>query len=559
MDVDSSGMTSSDSGGVGAKRGFRYQDYVAAQCVIQMLRDKRLKAVRCEVTDDIDLVYDNYTEYIQVKTTDDESKWSISELCQVSKKEKENGKGFEKNSDSIVHKSLACDVNSKVVAKFRIISPRDVRAPLAYLKIHRTKRAEKDGREKILKSLQSQIGDFKSKVGNGIEYWIDNVEWEIISSTREIELECHLALLQSAALQNIILNSNYDPQTLLNSIIVQILEKSAISKKFYTAADKTYFRNDFVVWFDEEILRLAKAGGLHSKVYLSAESRRPVLLKFMDLDGGTQCGMGVEQQYHRRKYRFDYIADSLKDWIPEILLRPSELADVSGEKLFASLDVLRHRFLSQTDEFEKFLGKALLHSCIRSFSKSQPIPATLYIDANGSSFKQFDNIHIVPNLLGPDELWMGFSRIAPLDNIDSAMEDICIELDELLSDSFHLQRKKILDVKEDGYLIKHDVDEILDPSASLDDNIGRFKFVIFLGYASEHLVCELPVNSLALDRLELQKKEAQLKFELMLKNLSAKDEYFDSLMFFIYLFPIPCINTLMKTVEEKFKENLRAR
>jgi len=46
----------SDSGGVGAKKGFLYQDYAAALYVISMLRDKNIKAVRFEVTDDIDIV-----------------------------------------------------------------------------------------------------------------------------------------------------------------------------------------------------------------------------------------------------------------------------------------------------------------------------------------------------------------------------------------------------------------------------------------------------------------------------------------------------------------------
>ena len=51
-------MDQSDSGGVGAKKGFFYQDLAAAFYLTQMLIDKTLKYVRCEVTDDIDLVYE---------------------------------------------------------------------------------------------------------------------------------------------------------------------------------------------------------------------------------------------------------------------------------------------------------------------------------------------------------------------------------------------------------------------------------------------------------------------------------------------------------------------
>lgn len=70
-------MDQSDSGGVGAKKGFFYQDLAAAFYLTQMLIDKTLKYVRCEVTDDIDLVYEEHIEYIQVKTTDSDSKWTV--------------------------------------------------------------------------------------------------------------------------------------------------------------------------------------------------------------------------------------------------------------------------------------------------------------------------------------------------------------------------------------------------------------------------------------------------------------------------------------------------
>ncbi len=55
-------MSDSDSGGIGAKKGFLYQDYVAALFTLNMLVDKKLHSIRCEVKDDIDLIYDDYIE-----------------------------------------------------------------------------------------------------------------------------------------------------------------------------------------------------------------------------------------------------------------------------------------------------------------------------------------------------------------------------------------------------------------------------------------------------------------------------------------------------------------
>jgi len=119
-------MNQSDSGGLGAKKGFFYQDLAAAFYLTQMLIDKTLKYVRCEVVDDIDLVYENHIEYIQVKTNDNDSKWTVTELCKTKKATK---------NDSIIHKSLSCDNNSAYVAKFKILSPREVNSYLQCLRI----------------------------------------------------------------------------------------------------------------------------------------------------------------------------------------------------------------------------------------------------------------------------------------------------------------------------------------------------------------------------------------------------------------------------------------
>ncbi|WP_122689187.1 Hachiman antiphage defense system protein HamA, partial [Pseudomonas viridiflava] len=48
-------------------------------------------------------------------------------------------------------------------------------------------------------------------------------------------------------------------------------------------------------------------------------------------------------------------------------------------------------------------------------------------------------------------------------------------------------RETVLDVKEDSYLLNHDVDEILDTSNSFEDHLERFRFVVFFGYESSLL------------------------------------------------------------------------
>lgn len=74
----------SDAGGVAARRGFKYQDHVAAFFVLAMIDDPRLARVECETADDIFLFWKTgeteYPEYVQVKTTEGDRKWTKDEV-----------------------------------------------------------------------------------------------------------------------------------------------------------------------------------------------------------------------------------------------------------------------------------------------------------------------------------------------------------------------------------------------------------------------------------------------------------------------------------------------
>jgi hypothetical protein len=545
-------MNRDDSGGVGAKSGFLFQDYVAAYYVLQMLQNKKIAAVRCEVTDDIDLIYNhNEIEYVQVKTTEGDRKWSITEICEVTKVKKERNKPKPPSAtDSILHKSLICDVDIAIKSSFKIISKRDVLNGLNYLRTPVLERLDKTPRDELFKALSPKIGMFLSPAGRDFGYWIDNASWDVFSSVNEIELRIYRDILISAHDHGILLNPSRDAKIILNDVLCTVTKKSALSRKITCADNKTYFRDDFVNWFLEEIKILAASNSrLNTKVYVEFSKTDPVLLKFSDHGSAQRAGMGLGQGYEFGKYRFDYIADSIVNWMPEILLRPSELADTSRERFFAKSADITRRFLEQSSDFSEFLGRTLMHSSIRYYSNSEPIPVALYIDKDGNSFKEFENVHIVRVDSG-DELWMGFSSLSETLSLADSMEKVCNQLHELITVDFRLQRKKILEVKENSYLLKHDIDELLKESSSLDDHIHRFKFVIFVGYKSAHLSLEEEGD----DYKKHQITEAQQNFEKIVDGILSKNKYFSRISVFIYLYPNPCIKTLVSTVRKKIDE-----
>ncbi len=109
--------SASDAGPVAARLGFKYQDHVAAFFVLTMLADERLACVECETADDITLRWKNnegeFSEYVQVKTTDDNKKWTQAEILT---------RALPKKPTSLVEKSLLCDF-LKEKRRYSVSSP----------------------------------------------------------------------------------------------------------------------------------------------------------------------------------------------------------------------------------------------------------------------------------------------------------------------------------------------------------------------------------------------------------------------------------------------------
>lgn len=176
-------MESNDSGGVAAKHGFLFQDCVAAYHVTRMLRDKTIRSVRCEVTDDIDIVSDGYIDFVQVKSTG-KTRWNISDIVQ-------NSKGADKKTipcSSILHKSMQCESDLSLGRRYSIVTEEKVNKTLEYLTISPNARLDKPGRQELIDDLNKRTDNFLTDSGISVSDWIDAATWEVFSSLRELEL-----------------------------------------------------------------------------------------------------------------------------------------------------------------------------------------------------------------------------------------------------------------------------------------------------------------------------------------------------------------------------------
>lgn len=259
MDVE---MEPNDAGGVAAKHGFNFQDCVAAYYVTQMLRDKTIQRVRCEVTYDIDVVCDDFVEFVQVKTTT-KTHWAKSDLVVLG-----TGAGNKKIlCSSILHKSMKCEPVLTVPRKFRIVTEHPTNVTLEYLLINRDERDGKPGRDELINYLNSKTSNYVATSGVDVATWVDAACWEVFRTMREIELlGIRNIRLASYDLHGVILSTESSAEEIWRGILDTVTRKGALSRRIHSVDSKSYLRSDLNAWFLEYVEEDQKRAG--RKVYV---------------------------------------------------------------------------------------------------------------------------------------------------------------------------------------------------------------------------------------------------------------------------------------------------
>lgn len=156
------------SGGVPARRGFRYQDHVATGLFIEMLRlNDNIIEVWCETVDDVTIVRapagKRAYELVQVKSDNLGSRWSVPSAC------------------SLVEKSLERDQYSEP-PQFRIVTRIAVNEELDVLTIPIAATARQPNERSLIDKFVEKLGDIKSPQGRDLTYWVSNCFWQITES-----------------------------------------------------------------------------------------------------------------------------------------------------------------------------------------------------------------------------------------------------------------------------------------------------------------------------------------------------------------------------------------
>lgn len=501
---------------------------MAAGLLIDMLSDVRIIQIECETADDLVIRWNEeggVTEYVQVKTTDDDSKWSITEL--VTRTPKGNV------GSSIAEKSLACDVNEGGVA-FRIVTLREVRADLRLFKVPRDKRAAIALPFAALVSrFASKHKTFKSAKARTLGDWAQRLLWQVENSSEALERKNLTKLLQLAEAAGEA-PSFSDANDLYADLIKKAMDAGDASRVEDPEA-KVLARSQILEWWETALQGLRQASKKTLKVYQVTTKRF-----FSEFHNETepQLKRGVsayDAEFDGEIWRRDQLVEYLLRWLPEVSLPARVLAEydyLDAQELTKNA-VAAYEAQRVLDD-RQLVAELLLHAILRHYHKSEPIACKLFYQVKQDL--RSTSAHIVP-ALPRDELWLGHSRLVTIDAFDDVLSTLTAHIEQSLDRELLAQERRIIvQLREPEHLRASTVESALKEFAKVDDLLSILRVPVLIAYDSAVLSAGFDAGYVA-----KLKGEAEAAYLAVKSNLPAA---LRDIQIHVFLVPVECAKSL---------------
>jgi hypothetical protein len=436
--------------------GFKYQDHVAAYFVLKMIGDRRIAQVECETSDDITVMHRTsggvQPEYIQVKTTDKDAKWTIKEITTRTNPA---------TPSSIVERSLLSDRHQSG-ATFRIISYRDVNKALFQLTEPLSTRDASGGISEVAAALMKRLPKAISDNGNDLAYWARNTVWQPLPAAehlQQVNLQKISRLAEEGGESPTYSHSQAIYRDLLN------LVETAASASRRKPLQKIITREAATHWWIQQLAPVASARKKTTKPYRIRGTRFFTEIHTVTEDSIRRNATGYDTQYEQKVWRSKQLARYMADWLPEVTLRASELVEINQLNLRQKVESALKTVKAQHNlNLYQLMGETLLHSILRHHFGSEPIACKLFHRSHMGD-RIVGNAHVIHHPDG-DELWLGRARFFLGNDRDALIRDTCSELKSALSsDLLSEERQIILQLREPHHLLTNDLDDAFSNSS----------------------------------------------------------------------------------------------
>lgn len=527
----------SDAGGVSARLGFKYQDHVAAMFVLQMIGDRRMVQVECETSDDITLLHrrgsETFREYVQVKSTDRDKKWTFKEIT-------DRDPAGRDRPTSLAEKSLLTDTDG-ANARFRVVARRSVNNTASALLDPVEKRDPAGAIQALAVKLRAKHSSTASAMGHDLDYWAMNAHWEVLPGVDHVELKNLQAI--SVMAESAGANPTNSHAKAIYSDLLQMTDAAAVASRKHPEM-KTITREQAVTWWDKHLADTSAAQARTSKPYRTKGDRFFAEIHRVEDASFRRSSSGYDARYERKVWRSQQLARHLADWVPELTLKASELVEITAlnmrEKLEAGLRTVQ---AERSLDVANLLAETLLHAVLRHWFGSEPVPCKLFHRSIHGD-KVTKNAHLVHGEQG-DELWIGRTHIFDEKDPAPLFARIFAELTDALDTELLVEERGIiLQLREPQHYTDHAIGAALSPGAPIDDFIRILCLPILVAYESE-----------VLSRGHANDYEAHLMAELsqlgagVTGNLPVSVEEVR-----VHVFLIPVEN--LSVLQDQFAENL---
>jgi hypothetical protein len=522
----------SNKGGPAARQGFKYQDHVAVTFLLKMLRDSTYLQVECETADDIVAVWqqagETVNEYIQVKTTEKDSKWNLMESTAL-----DNNRA----DTSLFQKSLKCDVRPGL-AYFRIVTKRDIAKAMEYFAKELDKRVTPDAATDRGLRLVKKFPKTVSARGRDFSYWADNFIWQVCGDVASLEAT-NLRILAEVIDLYGESPSHRQQKGMYEAFLSWVDDAATADVK--TVPEKKIITRTAALARLKELLDVAeKHSAAFAKPYKSKPD--PFLVEFHATteDDLLWSLSGFDVEYDFGEWRCQQLAENLLQWLPEFCLRASEIANFQIHHtpivLAKSINMLSQASVPR----DRLIAELILHTILRSRKNSEPIACKVFYAVNGK-LSEFGNAHVVQQAGQPDQLWLGLSRMISAGTMDQTLKDICDVLDATISRAaLTEEREIIIALREPHHHRPTDetFNKALRCNAPAQDMLDVLCFPVLLAYDSDALA-----GGYLSDYLANLKAEVTLHYNALASTLPAKIK---QVRVIVFLVPIESIAQLVQ-------------
>lgn len=530
------GPGASDAGGIAARRGFRVQDHVAARLALEMLRDPAIEQLECETGDDIVLRRkigeDTVHEYVQVKTTEKDAKWTITELTAREKGRKRS---------SICEKALLCDRHGGT-AWFRFVTTRATSAKLSPFKLPRGKRTGKAEFDDLVVSFGKRYRDVRSASGRGLGDWAMQLLWEVEGDegalvSRNVNDMLALAAGRGPTPAFELMKETY------SALVAKVRAMGDASVN--EPADKVWSRTDCFDWWEERLNAMRLDASSVVKVYQLANAPR----FFSELSQINERQVrralyAYDVEYDEDVWRRQELIEHLLDWLPEMTLPPSTLANfdhLAARRL--PKEALKALERHGSVDMHQIVAALMLHAILRHHFGAEPIACRIFVRVGGNM--RSTSAHIIQTR-EREEIWLGRSKLITAATHHAMVDGVLEELRTALArDVLVEEREIIVQLREPRHLRSDRLGPVLDTTAKTSDLLRVLRLPVLIAYDSATLSPGFDP-----EYVKRLREKVELEYARIKARIGRELEKVEVAMFLV---PVECAKTLASEFEKRLR------